>query len=119
MSWHGRGKSIRLVDPTSNREFVPIMLLEYSRVFPGKTIVLDEEIKHFSREMLVKMVLVLGKNTDNALFPTCQTNHFSLIHRNTQRNESKVLCRMTHKNQDNPRALDAKCLLRAIDAVAG
>jgi len=61
-TWHGHGKSIRLVDSTTNKEFVPIMLLEYSRVFPGKTIVLKDEIKHFSREMLIKMVLVLGKN---------------------------------------------------------
>ena len=52
----------RILDPKTGQEFHIQLLIGYSSLFPGRTLNIKEEILHFSREMLVKMVLVLGRN---------------------------------------------------------
>ncbi|MBQ0049818.1 MAG: hypothetical protein KBT12_06255 [Bacteroidales bacterium] len=57
-----RGKSISLTDTKSGNSFHPMLLLEYSNVYPWPKLDLIDEIKKFPREMLIKMILVLGRN---------------------------------------------------------
>ena len=61
-SLRGYGHELNLTDPQSDIEYKLQWLLEYSDLFPGKSLDVKEEIKNFSREELIKMVLVLGKN---------------------------------------------------------
>lgn len=53
---------IKIVDPKTGEEFSIKLLMGYSSLFPGRTFNIKEEILNFSREMLVKMVFVLGRN---------------------------------------------------------
>lgn len=55
-------RNVRILDSKTGQEFGIQLLMEYSSLFPGRTLNIKEEIVHFSREMLVKMVLVLGRN---------------------------------------------------------
>lgn len=75
-SWQGTGRGVRIVDPNSNREFAQVILLEYTRVFPSKTITLINEIKNFSREMLIGTVLVLGRNYGNCYIADMRAKPF-------------------------------------------
>jgi len=61
-SLRGYGRELKPLDPQSDIEYKLQLVLGYSNLFPGKPLDAKEEIKNFSREMLVKMVLVLGKN---------------------------------------------------------
>lgn len=62
VNMHSTGPKKQILDPITGQEFSIPMLLGYSSLFPGKTLNIKEEILHFSREMLVKMVLILGRN---------------------------------------------------------
>lgn len=55
-------RNVSILDSKTGQEFCLQLLMEYSSLFPGRTLNIKEEILHFSREMLVKMVLVLGRN---------------------------------------------------------
>ena len=65
----------------------------YSLLYPKRTVT-STHLSRFTRKIL------------------CQLKH------NECKVESKVEDEKENKNQDKPIALDAKCLLRAIDAVA-
>lgn len=59
---YNTGREVRILDPQTGQEICLQLLMEYSSLFPGRTLNIKEEILHFSREMLIKMVLVLGRN---------------------------------------------------------
>lgn len=55
-------KNVNILDPQTKREIGLQLLMGYSSLFPNKTLNIKDEIQHFSREMLIKMVFVLGRN---------------------------------------------------------
>lgn len=57
-----RGKVVCIKDKKLGNEFCPQILLEYSSLFPEREMNLNEEIRNFPREQLIKIVLVLGRN---------------------------------------------------------
>lgn len=57
-----RGKIVSIKDTKLGNEFSPQMLLEFSSLFPERKLNINEEIRNFPREQLVKIVLVLGHN---------------------------------------------------------
>ncbi|WP_163178239.1 hypothetical protein [Bacteroides sp. 51] len=59
---HNTDRNAKIVDPKTGKEFHIQFIMEYSSLFPGRTLNIKEEILHFPREMLIKMVLVLGRN---------------------------------------------------------
>ena len=71
-----RGKSISLPDTKSGNSFHPLLLLEYTNVYPWQKLNLIDEIKKFSREMLIKMVLVLGRNFGKCLISEMDKHPF-------------------------------------------
>ena len=71
-----RGKSISLTDTKSVNSFHPMLLLEYSNVYPWPKLDLIDEIKKFPREMLIKMILVLGRNFGKCLISEMDKHPF-------------------------------------------
>ena len=71
-----RGKSISLTDTKSGNSFHPMLLLEYSNVYPWPKLDLIDEIKKFPREMLIKMILVLGRNFGKCLISEMDKHPF-------------------------------------------
>ncbi len=57
-----RGRVVSIKDTKLGNEFCPQMLLEYTSLFSEGGLNLNEEIRNFPREQLVKIVLVLGRN---------------------------------------------------------
>lgn len=55
-------ENVRIFDFQTKREFNLQLLIGYSALFPNKTLDIKNEILHFSREMLIKMIFVLGRN---------------------------------------------------------
>ena len=57
-----QGRVVSIKDTKLGNEFCPLMLLEYSSLFPHEELNIHEEISNFPREQLVKIVFVLGRN---------------------------------------------------------
>ena len=55
-------KRIIMGDSKKGYEFHTQLLLEYSSLYPGKFLDIKKEIYNFSRNTLLRMVLVLGQN---------------------------------------------------------
>ena len=55
-------ENVRILDFQTKQEFSLHLLIGYSALFPNKTLDIKNEILHFSREMLIKMILILGRN---------------------------------------------------------
>ena len=71
-----KGESISITDCISGKSFHPLLLLEYTNVYPWQMLNLIDEIKKFSREMLIKMVLVLGRNFGKCLISDMDKHPF-------------------------------------------
>ena len=59
---HYEAKSIVIGAPSKDPGIHIILLLEYSALFPQKSLDIKKEICNFSRNTLLRMVLVLGRN---------------------------------------------------------
>lgn len=59
---HYEAKSIVIGDPSKGRKIHLQLLLEYSALFPQRKLDIKKEICNFSRNTLLRMVLVLGRN---------------------------------------------------------
>ena len=71
-----KGKSFCITDCKSGKSFHPLLLLEYTNVYPWKKLNLIDEMKKFSRQMLIKMVLVLGRNFGKCLISEMDKHPF-------------------------------------------
>ena len=66
----------QIKDAKSGNTYEIVQLLEYSNIFPGKTIDIREEIKCFSRDTLVKTVFILGRNFGKCMISDMHSHPF-------------------------------------------